>query len=134
MSEDTLSEEFIVEMKKQLEERLHSLRQDLSQLEENALSSTKESSGNLSSMPEHSADLGTDTYEQNRDINEMKREQKELDQVQDALDKIKKTDTADYGICESCGDLIGKERLRAIPYTPHCIDCAKESEASSHAG
>lgn len=134
MSEETLTEEFVVEMKELLEDRLHSLRQDLSQLEENALSSTQESSGNLSSMPEHSADLGTDTYEQNRDINEMQREQKELDQVQDALDKMNKTDTADYGICEHCGDLIGKERLRAIPYTPHCIDCAKESEETSHSG
>ncbi len=134
MSEEPLTEEFIVEMKEALEERMHSLRQDLSQLEENALSSTQESSGNLSSMPKHSADLGTDTYEQNRGINEMKREQKELDQVQEALDKIKKTDTPDYGDCENCGDLIKKERLRAIPYTPHCIDCARESEETSHSG
>ncbi len=115
-------------MKEKLKERLHSLRQDLSQLEEDTLESNKEASGDLSSMPIHSADVGTDTYERNRNIGELKREQKELDQIKLALDKITGEEEAEYGICEDCEELIGKDRLRAIPYTPHCIDCATKAE------
>lgn len=131
MTETNFSDSFVEEMKEVLEHRLRSLREDVSQLEENALSSNKESSGDLSSMPEHSADVGTETYEQNRDIDEIKREQAEIDQIKDALDKIKKEDTEQFGVCEQCEEQIGKERLKAIPYTPHCIECAKASEQTS---
>lgn len=29
-----------------------------------------------------------------------------------------------YGICASCGEEIAKKRLKALPYTDKCIDCA----------
>ncbi len=128
MSEQILPEELLEELTEKLEDRLHSLREDLSRLEESTFTGTQDLSGDLSSLSEHNADKGTDVYEQTRGIDEMKREQKELDQVQDALDKLKKKDTPEYGICESCAALIDEDRLKSIPYTPYCIDCAKESE------
>lgn len=30
--------------------------------------------------------------------------------------------------CIDCGAPIGKKRLRAVPETNHCIDCASEAE------
>lgn len=36
-----------------------------------------------------------------------------------------------YGICERCGRYIGIERLRLMPFTPHCIDCQREVEGPS---
>jgi len=126
-----LSSSFVEEMKEKLEERLRSLREDLSQLEEDTLESNKEASGDLSSMPIHSADVGTDTYEQNRNLGELKREQKELDQIQRAINKIEGEEEAEYGICEACEEGVDKERLEAIPYTPHCIECATKVEEDS---
>lgn len=33
-----------------------------------------------------------------------------------------------YGQCEACGEPIGIERLRVMPFTPFCIECQKEKE------
>ena len=33
-----------------------------------------------------------------------------------------------YGICSSCGEYISYKRLRKVPFTDLCIDCAKEKE------
>jgi RNA polymerase-binding protein DksA len=33
-----------------------------------------------------------------------------------------------YGTCVTCGRLIGRERLEAIPYATQCIDCRRAEE------
>ena len=42
--------------------------------------------------------------------------------VEDALVRL---DNGSFGQCTGCGETIAKERLDAIPYTPHCIGCAE---------
>ena len=32
------------------------------------------------------------------------------------------------GLCAECGEPIARPRLQAIPYTQHCIDCARQVE------
>jgi len=29
-----------------------------------------------------------------------------------------------YGICTECGEIIAEERLLAVPYATHCVQCA----------
>jgi DnaK suppressor protein len=41
---------------------------------------------------------------------------------------LRKIGSNGYGICESCGDPITPKRLKAIPWTPYCIQCAREME------
>ncbi|OEG70041.1 hypothetical protein ATZ36_06360 [Candidatus Endomicrobiellum trichonymphae] len=48
-----------------------------------------------------------------------------LDAINDALAKIEKNT---YGTCEGCNNNILLERLKAIPWTKHCIQCQKEAE------
>ncbi len=36
-------------------------------------------------------------------------------------------DAGDYGTCVRCGEPIGEARLDALPYTPFCRDCARET-------
>lgn len=36
---------------------------------------------------------------------------------------IRCIDADEFGACERCGGPIALERLRAIPFTRHCIDC-----------
>lgn len=50
----------------------------------------------------------------------------EIEQIDLALRKMP---LGDYGICEGCGDEISHKRLRAIPWTRLCIDCAREYES-----
>jgi DnaK suppressor protein len=45
----------------------------------------------------------------------------ELAQVNKALERI---ESGDYLSCAACGEDIGEERLKAIPYTDNCIKCA----------
>ncbi len=41
--------------------------------------------------------------------------------IQAALDRI---ESGSYGICDSCGDEIGKARLQVVPEATRCIECS----------
>jgi DnaK suppressor protein len=56
---------------------------------------------------------------------EVTRDVEEFRAVQMALGRIH---SGSYGICQNCGRPIGPERLRAIPETPFCIECASHLE------
>lgn len=58
-------------------------------------------------------------------INISKLEKIKLNQINRALFKL---DLGDYEFCDSCGDDIAPERLKALPHTLLCIDCAEELE------
>ena len=45
-----------------------------------------------------------------------------LADVERALEKLGE---GTYGICDSCGEPIGEERLEAIPWATLCISCAR---------
>jgi len=55
------------------------------------------------------------------------RERKLLAKIDEALQRI---DDGTYGRCESCGDPIGIERLKARPVTTLCIACKEVEEAA----
>jgi RNA polymerase-binding transcription factor DksA len=102
------------------------LRGDVSMMADAALRKTRsEASGDLSSMPIHMADIGTDAYEQEFTLSLMATEEETLELVEQALDRIK---DRTYGLCEECGGIITKKRLEAIPFAPLCIKCAERLE------
>ena len=79
----------------------------------------------LSNLPFHMADAGTDTYELENTLGLMDSERKLLVEIQDALDRIENNK---YGICEGNNEPIPKERLRAIPWARYCVACASMFE------
>jgi DnaK suppressor protein len=87
-----------------------------------------ESSGNLSNLPMHMADVGTENYDQEFTLSLIENEQDTLDQIQEALGRIEK---GTYGHCLECEGMIAKPRLQAIPYARHCIECARKEEGRS---
>ncbi|TWT31723.1 TraR/DksA family transcriptional regulator [Blastopirellula retiformator] len=102
------------------------LRGDVSHMTDSALRKTRsESSGDLSSMPIHMADIGSDNYEQEFTLSMLAAEEGTLQLIQEALARI---ESGVYGACLECGGRIKKPRLHAIPYTPLCIDCANQRE------
>jgi DnaK suppressor protein len=54
------------------------------------------------------------------------RERKLISKINEALARL---DDGTYGICESCGEDIGDERLTARPVTTLCFDCKRRQEA-----
>jgi len=103
------------------------LRGDVSTMADAALGRTQAAaSGNLSSMPIHMADLGTDAFEQEFTLSLMACEEGTLGQVEQALGRIR---DRKYGTCEDCGGVIAKKRLEAIPFASLCIRCAERQES-----
>jgi RNA polymerase-binding protein DksA len=79
----------------------------------------------LSNMPIHMADAGSDTFEQENTLGLMDSERKLLAEIDAALERIEKNK---YGICEGEGETIAKVRLKAIPWARYCVKCASLSE------
>jgi len=105
------------------------LRGDVSTMADAALRKTRaEASGDLSSMPIHMADIGSDAYEQEFTLSLMASEEGTLELVEQALDRIR---AKTYGTCEECGSVISKKRLEAIPFAAMCIRCAEKQEQPS---
>jgi len=84
-----------------------------------------DASGDLSSMPIHMADIGTDNYEQEFALDLMNSERKLLREIDDALQRI---EDQTYGICEGTGKPIRKVRLEAKPWARHCVEHAQMLE------
>ena len=55
-------------------------------------------------------------------------ERRELAAIDAALQRIA---DGTYGICVDCGTKIPVARLRALPATPHCVECAEQHERAA---
>lgn len=75
--------------------------------------------GTVSNAPVHLADAAPENIES--DIATIEAERDLMEQVQAALRRI---DDGTYGVCESCGGEVGRERIEALPYAAHCVECA----------
>jgi RNA polymerase-binding transcription factor DksA len=120
----TLKKPEIKEFKKLLLSLRARLRGDVSALADAALRKTRsESSGDLSSMPIHMADVGTDAFEQEFTLSLMEHDGSALAQIEGALERI---EDGIYGVCLECEARIPKTRLQVLPHTPHCVKCAEK--------
>jgi RNA polymerase-binding protein DksA len=79
----------------------------------------------LSNMPIHMADIGTDNYETEYTLGLVDSERKLMREIDDALERI---ENSTYGICEGSGESIPKARLEAIPWARYCVEYAQLQE------
>jgi len=96
---------------------------DMSSMEREALRST--TGTNLSNLPLHMADMGTDNYEQEFTLGLVEKERHLLREINQALAKIM---DGTYGICEGTGKPIGKVRLEVQPWAKYSIEFARQKE------
>jgi RNA polymerase-binding protein DksA len=96
---------------------------DMSSMEREALRAS--GSTNLSNLPLHMADMGTDNYEQEFTLGLMEKDRKLLRDLNDALAKIQ---NGTYGLCEGTGKPISKARLEAQPWARYSIEYARKLE------
>ncbi len=68
------------------------------------------------------AAAASQVFEQQRDLALRDRNQEHLDQVEAALRRL---DEGTFGACVRCGRPIAAERLEALPWAAHCIDCQR---------
>jgi len=81
--------------------------------------------GDLSSMPTHPADIGSDNYEQEFSLGLLESERALLEEIDEALARI---EDRTYGVCVGTGKPIGVPRLNARPWAKYGIEYARMVE------
>ena len=92
--------------------------------------SESDSLGELSSYDQHQADVGTETFEREKDLSILEQVEAELADVEVAIRRI---DDGTYGTCEVCGRAIGDDRLEAMPAARLCVDHQAQVEREAKA-
>jgi len=87
--------------------------------------SQKDAAGDISGYTYHMADVATDTYDREFSLGLASNERDMLYELDDTLKKI---DEGKFGLCESCGCLISKSRLKAVPNARYCVKCQEKKE------
>ena len=108
------------EFRRMLLEKRRTLVGDLSGMEQETFSTN--SGGNLSSMPTHMADVGTDNFEHEFTLGLLESEQAMLSEINEALQRI---EDRTYGVCPGTGKAIPKARLRAKPWAKYTVEYAR---------
>jgi DnaK suppressor protein len=68
------------------------------------------------------AAAATQVFEQQRDLALRERNEHHLAEIEAALARL---DEGTYGVCVRCGRQIAPERLDALPWAAHCIECQR---------
>lgn len=79
----------------------------------------------LSTVDQHPADVGTETFEQTKEDSIRRQIDEQLAELRRAQARV---DEGAYGLCEACGRPIGAERLLARPNARFCVDDQRAAE------
>ncbi|GAA3529465.1 hypothetical protein AFL01nite_01190 [Aeromicrobium flavum] len=71
------------------------------------------------------ADVGSNSLERDAELSLAANQRELLLQTEKALGRL---DDGTYGVCEQCGEPIGKMRLTAFPRATLCMDCKRREE------
>ncbi|MGV9649549.1 TraR/DksA C4-type zinc finger protein [Streptomyces sp. NPDC003554] len=71
------------------------------------------------------ADTGTKNITREHELALAANAREMLEQTERALDRL---DAGTYGLCESCGNPIGKARMQAFPRATLCVECKQKQE------
>ena len=116
----------IKHFKNVLLQKRREILQNVFEIEGEALKKSRlDASGDLSSMPIHMADLGTDNFQQEFSLELMDGERRLLLEIDEALNRM---ENRTYGVCEGTGKPISKARLEAKPWARYCVEYARMLE------
>lgn len=116
-------------LKELLEIQRRKIAGDLNHIEKDTLNqSQRDASGDLSGYSFHMADVATDNFDREFNLDIASGEQKVLNDIFVALQKIEE---GTYGKCEICEGKIGVERLKVVPHAKLCMKCKQEEEAKN---
>ncbi len=107
--------------------RLEQVRSDQHESDE----SESDSLGELSHMDQHQADVGTETFEREKDLSILENVEAELADIEHALARL---NDGTYGTCEACGRPIDDARLEALPAARLCLEDQAQAERQARAG
>jgi DnaK suppressor protein len=112
----------LAEVRQTLEAEATGLRADIANAESQVAARLD---NGLSDAGDDEADVGVKTFERDHEWAMASNAQNLLEQTEKALARI---DAGSYGVCESCGQPIGKARLMAFPRAVLCVSCKQREE------
>jgi len=118
LEKETHSAKFLQEMRELLLEKRGAIVANIRGGQENL---TAGEGHHLADIEDLASDAGADLT--THEILELA--QQDLAQVDRAIAAL---EGGSYGLCERCGESVGKPRLRALPFATHCIECKRALE------
>ena len=117
------------EQRRHLEQRLQEERASAQRgldrsLADHTGEDAQDRAGDLSAMPFHPADLGTDAMQEELDASNEARTSRELAEIDAALERLYRTPER-FGICEDTGGDIPYARLEIIPWARTCAQAGE---------
>ena len=116
------SEAELAEVRSRLETEIAESRDEITRAESEIAARLTDSVGDAG---DDQADAGAKTYQREYDLALTHNAMELLAQNERALARMA---DGTYGICESCGDPIGKARLQAFPRATLCVQCKQREE------
>jgi DnaK suppressor protein len=120
--EELWTEAELDEVRKELEDEIAELRGEISKAETEIASRMGDAIADAGDDP---ADAGAKTYQREHELALTHNARELLAQNERALARIT---SGTYGVCESCGEPIGKARLQAFPRATLCVACKQREE------
>jgi len=115
---------------KQLEEFKDLLQKQMDELLQEAGKTVSDMTEEKINFPDPT-DRASLESDRNFELRIRDRERKLINKIRQAIERIEE---GTFGLCESCEEEIGVERLRARPVTTLCIDCKTEQERQEKIG
>ncbi|MDQ6854732.1 MAG: hypothetical protein M3046_13745 [Actinomycetota bacterium] len=116
------------EARKRLQDEKARVEGLVGNLRDEAGTSESEQVSELADYDQHPADMGSETFEREKDLSILEQLEDELAELQAALERI---DAGTYGIDEVTGDPIAPERLDAVPTARTNVDPEARREPDS---
>ncbi len=116
--------------KANLEEFREILNQQLKELLSDADKTVNDMTEEVENFPDPT-DRASLESDRNFELRIRDRERKLINKIKQALERIEE---GTFGLCESCEEEIGVERLKVRPVTTLCIDCKTEQERQEKIG
>lgn len=109
-------------VRERLLEKRWRVERSIRRMTDQSRESLKDTLSELSVYDNHNGDLGSETFEREKDLGILEMLESESNQITQALERIEE---GNYGICTVCGQTIDPRRLDRLPYTDKCVECAK---------
>ncbi|MFJ6936097.1 TraR/DksA family transcriptional regulator [Streptomyces sp. NPDC101132] len=120
--EDPWTPEEVAEARAELMSEILRLREELHHSEE-AITGLMRDSGD--GAGDDQADTGTKNITREHELALASNAREMLEQTERALERL---DAGTYGVCENCGNPIGKARMQAFPRATLCVECKQKQE------
>jgi RNA polymerase-binding protein DksA len=120
--EDPWTAAELAELRAELEGEVDHLKEEIRDAEQEIAGLFRDGSDGAGN---DQADVGSTTLERYHELSLANNARDMLNQIEFALSRI---DDGTYGVCDNCGNAIGKGRLQAFPRATLCVSCKERQE------